>query len=86
LLRKRRASLSSRILAGVCAAAAAAILFAFFSSDASRNLIVNGNGSMAAAFPALSAAAQSDPSQLTARDRQKDPAGLSVTENQTPGV
>jgi hypothetical protein len=86
LLRKRRASLSSRILAGVCAAAAVAILVAFFSSDASRNVIVNGKGSMASAFPALSAAAQSDPSQLTARDRQKDPAGSSATENQTPGA
>jgi hypothetical protein len=87
LRKKRRASLASRILAGGgCAAAAVAILIAFFSSDAARNIIVNGKSSMAGAFPALSAAAQSDPSPLTAHDRQKDLAGSSATENQTPGV
>jgi TPR repeat protein len=62
-----------------------AILFALFSSDASQNMI-NGNGSMASIFPALSAAAQSDSSQLTARDRQDDPARSSATENQAAGV
>jgi hypothetical protein len=87
LLRKRRASsLSSRILAGVCAAAAAAILVALFSSDASRNFIENGKGSMAVVVPALSAAAHSDPTQLTARGRQQDPVRSSATENQTAGV
>ena len=86
LLKKRRTSLSSRVLAGVCTAAAVAILVAMFSSDASRRIIVNGKGSMAAVFPALSAAAQSDPSQLTARDRQRDPARSSATENQTQGA
>jgi hypothetical protein len=91
LLRKRRASsLSSRILAGVCAAAAAAILVALVSSDASRNFIENGKGSMAGSMttvvPALSAAAQSNPSQLTARDRQNDPARSSAPENQAAGV
>jgi hypothetical protein len=86
LLKKRRTSFSSRILAGVCGAAAAAMLVALFSSDASRNAIVNGKSSMTSVFPALSAAAQSDPSQPTARDRQNDPARPSATENQTPGV
>jgi hypothetical protein len=86
LLKKRRASVSSRVLAGVCGAAAAAMLVALFSSDASRNAIVNGKGSMTAVLPALSAAAQSDPSQPTARDRQNDPARPSATDNQTPGV
>jgi cytoskeletal protein RodZ len=91
LLRKRRTSLSflsSRILAGVCAAAAVAILVALFSSDASRNFYGRGSmaGSMATVVPALSAAAQSDRSQLTARDRQQDPARSSPTENQTPDV
>lgn len=38
-LRKRRVSISSRILMGVCAAAAVAILFALFSSDAMRNFM-----------------------------------------------
>ena len=86
LLKKRRASISTRILAGVCAAAAVAILVALFSSDATRDIGVNVKASMAAVFPAPPAAAQSDPSQLTARDRQRDPARPSATENQTPGV
>jgi len=74
LLKKRRASISSRILAGVCAAAAVAILFALFSSDAMRDTVVNVRASTAAVFPAPSVAANSDPSQLTSRDRQIDPA------------
>jgi hypothetical protein len=85
LLRKRRASLSSRLLAAVCAVAAVAVLCAMFSSDAWRN-IFNGNGSIATIFPALSAAAQSDPPQPAARDGQNDPARSSATENQAPGV
>ena len=84
LLKKRRASISTRILAGVCAAAVA-ILVALFSSDATRDIGVNVKASMAAVFPTPPAAAQSDPSQLTARDRQRDPARPSATENQTPG-
>jgi hypothetical protein len=85
LLRKRRASLSSRLLAGACAVAAVAILFAMFSSDAWQNTF-NGNGSMAAIFSALSAAAQSDPQQSAARDGQNDPARSSATESPAPGV
>jgi TPR repeat protein len=85
LLKKRRASTSSRVLAGVCAAAAVAILVALFSSNATRDIVVNVRASMAAVFPAPSAAAQSDPSQLTALDRQNDPARRSAPENQTPG-
>ena len=85
LLRKRRASLSSRLLAGVCAVAAVAVLFALLASDASRN-IFNGNGSMAAIVSALSAAAQSDPPQPAARDRQNDPAPSLATESPAPGV
>jgi hypothetical protein len=86
LLKKRKASLSSRILAGVCAAAAAAILVALFSSDATWDTVVNVKASMAAVFPAPSSAVQSDPSQLAALDRQKDPARPSAPENQVPGV
>ena len=88
LRKKRRVSISSQILAGVCAAAAAAILFALFSSDATRDIVVNVKASMAAVFPAPSAAAP-DPLQLqpTARGRQlKDPARPSASENQMPGV
>jgi hypothetical protein len=86
-LRKRRASISSRILAGVLvtSTAAAAILFALFSSDATRGIIVNAKASLAAVLPASSAAAQPDPTQLTARDIQlKDSVRLSAPANQTP--
>jgi hypothetical protein len=86
-LRRRRASISLRLLAGVSAAAAVAVLFALFSSDSTRDIIVNAKASLAAVLPASSAAAQPDPTQLTARDVQlKDPARLSAPANQTPGV
>jgi hypothetical protein len=85
LLKKRRASISSRILASVCAAAAVAILVALFSSDDARDTVVNVRASMAAVFPAPSVAANSDPSQLTSLDRQNDPARPSAPINQTPG-
>ena len=86
LRKKRKASLSSRILAVVCAAAAAVVLVALFSSDAARDTVVNVKASMAAVLPAPSAAAQSDPTQLTALVRQKDPARPSGRENQVPSV
>src|SRR5712672_2295036 len=86
----RRYSVSSRILAGVLAAAAVAILFAMFSSDATRDIIVNAKASIAASLPAPYAAVQPDPAQLTAHDTQlgnpKDAARLSAPANQTPGV
>jgi hypothetical protein len=83
----RRWSLSSRILAGVLASAALAILVALFSSDATRDIIVNAKASSTAIVPAASAAAEPNPTQLTARDIQlKDPARLSAPANQTPGV
>jgi len=85
LLKKRSGSISLRVLAGVCAAAAVAILVVLFSSDATRDIVVNVRASMAAVFSAPSAAAQSDPSQLTALDRQNDPARPSAPENQTIG-
>jgi hypothetical protein len=86
LRKKRIASLSSRILAVVCAAAAAVVLVALFSSDATRDTVVNVKSSMAAVLPAPSSAAQSDPKQLTALVRQKNPARLSGPENQVPSV
>src|SRR5213083_1597060 len=90
LRKDRRFSVSSRILAGVLATAAAAILFAMFSSDATRDIIVNAKASIAASLPAPYAAAQPDPTQLPARDAQlrnpKDAARLSAPANQTPGV
>jgi hypothetical protein len=84
-----RRSVSARILAGVLVTAAAAILFAMFSSDATRNIFVKAKASIAASLPAY-AALQPDPAQLTARDTQlknpKDAARLSAPANQTSGV
>ena len=93
LRKMRKASLSSRILACVCAASAAVVLVALFSSDGARDTVVNVKASMAAVLPAPSSAApsdlsvaQSDLKQLTALVRQKDPARLSGPENQAPIV
>ncbi|HTE96017.1 MAG TPA: hypothetical protein VK678_21315, partial [Bradyrhizobium sp.] len=81
---------SSRLLAGVLAAAAVAILFAMFSSDATHDIIVNAKASIAASLPAPYAAVQPDSAQLTARDTQlrnpKDGARLAAPANQTAGV
>jgi hypothetical protein len=84
--KRRRASISSKILAVVYAAAAAAILVALFSSDAAQNTLVLVKASMATVFPAPSAAAQSDPSYLTARNALKAASHPSATEDQTPGA
>jgi len=85
-----RRSVSAGILAGVLATAAAAILFALFSSDATRDIIVNAKASIAASLPAPYAALQPDPAQLSAHDTQlmnpNDAARLSAPANQTPGV
>src|SRR6266480_6632527 len=89
LRKDRRLSVSSRILAGVLATTAVAILFAMFSSDATSDIIVNAKASIAASLPAPYAV-QPDPAQLTARDTQlrdpKDAARLSAPASQTPGV
>jgi len=87
-LRKGRGSyISSRILAGVVATAAIAVLVALFSSDAARDIIANAKPSSTAVLSAASAAVQPNPNQLTARDIQlKDPTRLSAPANQTPGV
>jgi hypothetical protein len=88
-LRKHgRRSVSARILAGVLVTAAAAIVFAMFSSDATRDIMVKAKASIAASLPAY-AALPPDPAQLTARDTQlknpNDAARLSAPANQTPG-
>jgi hypothetical protein len=82
------ASIVSRILAGALATAAAAILLALFSSsDVTRDIIVSAKASIDAVLPTPSAAAQPDPTRLTASDIQlKDPARLQAPANQTPGV
>jgi hypothetical protein len=76
-------SISSRILAGVMAAAAVAIVVALISSDATRDLFVYAKASFAAVVPAPSAAAQPSSTQLTASDIQlKDPTRLPAPANQ----
>jgi len=85
----RGSYISSRILAGVSATAAMAILVAVFSSDAARDIIANAKDSSTAVLSAASAAVQPNPTQLTAeRDpaQSKDPTRLSASENQTPGL
>ena len=81
-LRNRRGtSISSRILAGVVAAAAIAVLYALFSSDGTRDMVLNAKASVAAILPA---SAQSDPSQLTRRDTKlKEPSQATAAEERT---
>jgi hypothetical protein len=90
LRKDRRFSVSSRILAGLLATAAVATLFAMFSSDATRDIIVNAKDSIAASLPAPYAAARPDPAQLTVGDIQlrnpNDSARLAAPASQTPGV
>jgi TPR repeat protein len=85
----RGSYISSRILAGVSATAAMAILVAVFSSDAARDIIANAKDSSTAVLSAASAAVQPNPTQLTAeRDptQSTDPTRPSAPENQTLGL
>ena len=78
-----RTSISSRILAGVLAAAAMAILVALISSDATGDFLGYAKASFAAVVPAPSVAAQPKSTQLTANDIQlKDPTRLPAPANQ----
>jgi hypothetical protein len=82
LRRHSGAAISLRILMGVLAASGVAMLFAWFTSDATRDLLISAKASISTMLPVPSAAAQPDSSppppvstQLTARDVQlKDPA------------
>jgi hypothetical protein len=85
----RGSYISSRILAGVSATAAMAILVAVFSSDAARDIMANAKNSSTAVLSAASAAVQPNPAQLTAESdpaQSKDPARLSAPENQASGL
>jgi hypothetical protein len=85
----RGSYISSRILAGVSATAAMAILVAVFSSDAARDIMANAKSSSTAVLSAASAAVQPNPAQLTAESdpaQSKDPARLSAPENQASGL
>ncbi len=75
LRRRGMASVSSKILMAVVAASGVAMLFAWFSSDATRDIIINAKASIAASLPTPSATAQADAAQLTPGDLQlSDPA------------
>ena len=89
LRRKRKTSISSRLLAGAMAAAGVAVLFALLSSDAVRDNILNLRASVAAVLPTPSAAAQSSQFQVTQTDRQlNESAARTAPGNQTldPGT
>jgi hypothetical protein len=87
-LLKRRASVSSRILASVLVASGVAILFALFSSDDMRDIVADAELSIAAMLPGSSGAGQPDSAQLTAKDIEllNDPAVLSRPANPVPDI
>ncbi|MGJ5177954.1 hypothetical protein ACQR16_27180 [Bradyrhizobium oligotrophicum] len=69
-VRTRRASISSRILLAVVAAAGVAVLFALVTSDATRDLIASAKASMVGSTPDPTAPPQASGTLLTARDMQ----------------
>jgi hypothetical protein len=80
---QRRFSLSFKLLMTSSAAACVAVLFAWFTSDATRDIMMSAKASIATVLPIPSAAAQAEASQpnpagqLTASDVQlKDPAQI----------
>lgn len=96
-LRTRGASISLRILIGVIAASGVAVLFAWFTSDATRDVLVSAKASLSTILPIPSTAAQAEASpgpqaastQLTAHDAQlKDPARWQApgAQAQTPPI
>jgi TPR repeat protein len=80
---QRRFSLSFKLLMTASAAACVAMLFAWFTSDATRDVMISAKASIATVLPIPSTAAQAEASQpvasaqLTASDVQlKDPAQI----------
>jgi len=78
---QRRLSLSFKLLMTASGAACVAVLFAWFTSDATRDVMMSAKASIATVLPIPSTAAQAEasqpvaPGQLTASDVQlKDPA------------
>ncbi|MBV9559920.1 MAG: sel1 repeat family protein [Bradyrhizobium sp.] len=79
LRRFRGSNFSFRILMAVLGASAVAMLFALFSSDATRDVFESAKASIAGALPVPTASAQPETStQLTARDLQLRPGGQAV--------
>jgi hypothetical protein len=80
---QRRFSLSFKLLMTASAAACVAMLFAWFTSDATRDVMISAKASIATVLPIPSTAAQAEASQpvpsaqLTTSDVQlKDPAQI----------
>jgi hypothetical protein len=80
---QRRFSLSFKLLMTSAVAACVAVLFAWFTSDATRDVMISAKASIATVLPIPSTAAQAEASQpvpsaqLTASDVQlKDPAQI----------
>jgi hypothetical protein len=87
LVPKSRSSVSLKILMGVLAASAVAMLFALFTSDAMRDALDSAKASFAAVLPVPSANAQPETTQLTARDIQlKDPTRLAAPGGRPSGA
>jgi hypothetical protein len=84
---KSRSSVSLKILMGVLAASAVAMLFALFTSDAMRDALDSAKASFAAVLPVPSANAQPETTQLTPRDIQlKDPTRLAAPGSRSSGA
>jgi hypothetical protein len=87
LRQPRRFSLSAKILMATVAASAVAVVFAWFSSDAMRDVLISAKASIATVLPSPSAATQRETTQLTAHDIQlKDPTRLGAPTNQSQGA
>ena len=84
LRRSRIASVTSRILVVVVAASAIAMLFAWFSSDSTRDVIINAKASIASVLPQPSAAAQPDSVQLTSGDARLKEAARALAPEPAP--
>jgi hypothetical protein len=86
---RRKSSVSLRILLGVTAAAAIAVLFALFTSDATRTVIANAREAMGGAVPDRpDRVTPPEPAEarLTAGDLQlKDPARFNAQSFQSTG-
>jgi len=83
---RRKSSVSLRILLGVVAAAAVAVLFALFTSDATRAIIANAKEAILPERQAGAAPPEPAETQLTAGDLQlKDPARFAAQSFQTTG-
>jgi TPR repeat protein len=80
---QRRFSLSFKLLMTASSAACVAVLFAWFTSDATRDVMISAKASIATVLPIPSTAAQAEASpssQLTANDVQlKEPAQVKDT-------